>query len=197
MELHVYRITRNWSAIPIMVLAEYEEHAIELHDAFCRTHFPSRFDIDEYPSAHELDERELEDHPQLAELIEDSGPGIAFWIAHEEGWHTGKPEGPMLGRLAPPDTPVRYYVFESDDGDDAEVFAVSGEDALLIYYAYHEAAFARRPSKVTFKERSRFTLLDGRAALRDDMDAGLTGVAGWTLTEGWRVYPPEHALAGE
>lgn len=197
MELHVYRFTRNRSAVPITVVAEDEDHARDLYEMWLRHHAPERASETKPIRVEELDDRELEDHPQLAELIEDSGPGIAYWISHEEGWHTGKPYKPMLGRLAPPDTPVRYYVFEADDGDDAEVFATSSEDALLTYYAYHESAFACRPSKVTFKEHSRFTLAGGKPALLDDMDAGLVGVAGWRPTAGWRIYPPEHHLAGE
>jgi hypothetical protein len=197
MELHVYRITRSWSAIPIMIVAEDEDHARDFYHMWRHNHAPEQEPEADPIRLGELTAQELQDHPQLAELLDGSRPGVAYWYGHEEGWHISHPEGPVLGQLAPPETPVRYYVFESDDGDDAEVFAMSSEDALLLYYAFHESAFARRPSKVTFNERSRFILASGRPSLLDDMDAGLIGVAGWTTTDGWRIYPPEHEFAGE
>jgi hypothetical protein len=77
------------------------------------------------------------------------------------------------------------------------VFAFDEANAIQQYIDYRESFFGSVTHLYELREFSRWKLTGDQTALRELMDLGVIGIAGWSPTNGWSIYPPDHEMAGE
>lgn len=105
-----------------------------------------------------------------------------------------------IGAIAPPEPLVRAFEArleaEGQRGVDALVFALDASHALQLYLDYRRQDWSAGNSRVSILEFSRWELTGSQTRLREEMDMGVTGVAGQSPSGQWRIYPPNHERAG-
>ncbi|MFM6828837.1 MAG: hypothetical protein ACKOVA_00655 [Novosphingobium sp.] len=123
---------------------------------------------------------------------------VLLFRNHEAGWIATSCNSERIGAIAPVEPLVRSFEarieVEGFGGVDALVFARDANHALELYLVYRGGNEAG--TQITIREFSRWTLTGGHTRLREEMDMGTFGVAGWTPETGWKIYPPDHDLAG-
>jgi hypothetical protein len=190
------KIIEAWgleSSTPLTICARSVDRAEEIYAEWVDAHHPARA---RQPSRLvDRDKRWLADRPQLADVTRRGDEGVVYFIDHVLGFVVTFSWAPMAGEIAPPQTEVRYFRAETVDGDGAMLFARDPDEALRLYIIWHTNAYGRLPSEFSIEEASRWRLTGPLTILREKMDASMIGVAGWTLREGWDLYPADHSFA--
>ncbi len=194
MQTTIFRVFPIWSAIPLTVLARDQLRATSFFARWCRLH-ASSLSADPY-SVTEADWFFTDDHPSLDQAAKEGQAGVGYWQGFEKGWMVAAPNKRHAGLLAPPEPAVKPYQMYVSDGEDALVFAYSGADAVLMFSAYHERAYGHRPSRFDCCESDVWSLGDEKAALRQDLLGGHTGIAGQDEDGVWRIYCIDDRRAG-
>jgi len=200
MTINAYRIFGDESPVPLTVFAHDAQSAEAIYGEWIMRHMPGR--APKPKSIEECDEGSLSEFPQLAEAVHDATSkdtaGVGYWLGHRGGWFVQPPHAPRLGELGPFVSGIECYVFVHGDADDRIlVFAHDQDHANELFSAWHEAAFGRPFEHVLFKWVSRWLLTDDQVTLREEMDIGMTGIAGWSPMTGWHIYAPDHEMACE
>lgn len=76
------------------------------------------------------------------------------------------------------------------------MFAFDEANAVQQYLDYRENAFGSVPDDFELRVLSRWKLTGEQTILRELMDLGVIGIAGWSSGCGWSIYPPTHEMAG-
>jgi hypothetical protein len=200
MTINVYRIYGEESPVPLTVFAIHADQASAIYREWIARNMPNR---SPNPTAIELcDERALDEFPQLAEALQQAVDeekfGVGYWLGNRGGWFIQPALAPRVGDIAPLVSRIECFIFVRRESDDQFlVFAEDRDQANEIFQAWHEAKFGRPFEHVLFKEMSRWLLVDEQLTLREEMDIGMVGIAGWSQADGWHLYPPDHALAGK
>ena len=136
-----------------------------------------------------------EQHPKLLEAAEEGFEGTAVWVSELAVWMLCEP--PTVIWPEQHSRSVSCFEIEPDEGDEILVFAGSVDHAGQIYGEWHMAAYGREAGEFIATLKSRDWLETKSPQLVREMDRGINGVAGWTLTDGAHIFPTDHAMAGE
>lgn len=202
MTIKIFRMFSEGSPIPLTVFASSQEDAKLTYLEWVVIHQPHRPAWSKEPSrVWRLSKKELAARPQLADAARAAArhglDSVGYWLGHDRGWIALPTYCDRAGKISPYEPDVRYYLVEAEAGDDAQVFARDMDEALRLYDIWYRDAYGYHAADCTVRAVSRELLTGDQATLREDMDRGLTGIAGWTLAGGWKIYPPDHELAGE
>lgn len=187
--MNVYGIFVNECRIPLTVIADSYEAAEQLYLAWREAQglgLPCK-----WKQVALRDSAWLADHPQLAGLAGNGTAGIAYWLSHREGWTLASPEDEPVGQLQPPKAPVRCFWIELDGGFSSIISATSQEHAVTMFLAWQQGIRGRRPRRFTVREKSRWLLTGDKYVLREEMDAGMMGIAARAEPGGWHIFPPD------
>jgi hypothetical protein len=186
------------SSVPLHIVAKDTDDAREIYTRWVIAHA--------VPWSHEpAVVREaaagwLEQQPQLADAVAGAvrltTSTVLYWTDHHRGWIAKAPEAMPESKIAPIEPLVRVYEVEDDGLDQLLVFAHDPTQAIQIYFDWREH-WKKPHGPATIKPVSRWLLLGPQTVLREQMDIGYIGIAGWSPNEGWGIYPFDHELAGE
>jgi hypothetical protein len=194
MTVQVFEVHDGATGVPLTILADDEAHARSIYAAWVRRHEPSRKATG--IGAFRRGGRWLAVREQLADLARAGRPGVAYWLGLERGWTVRSPEDKQVGDLAPYKSSVRFYRVEDNEGEEKLIFARSSQEALTMFVAWCLDAIGEVAEGFTIRRVSRWTLTGPMLPLREQMDAEIVGVAGWSLSDGWNIYPFDHPFAG-
>jgi hypothetical protein len=185
----VFEMFRHWAEEPVTVFAKDLSEAESIYSAWIKAHHPERpvRPITVHPYAG----FSLEGRPELVFACHAGKKGIGRWDRLGRRWAIAAPEDPPLGDLARPASSVKYHSVAANDGDELMVFAETFEEAVGFYVAWHLEAYGDVPGGIMINRKSRWQLVLALGSLRDDMDAGVAGVARWTADDGWHIVAPE------
>lgn len=134
----------------------------------------------------------LTDQPQLADAARAGIAGVGYWMGHRDGWCIRPADGDAPGVIAPLVPSVRFFVGKSDDVGEVLVFAESQRDADKIYDEYHRDCMGWSDDAQDLADMSRWLLTGPKVTLREDMDAGLTGVGRECEDGNWHILPADY-----
>lgn len=118
--------------------------------------------------------------------------GIGWWIDHRQGWIVGPGDGESRGWLNPPHTDVMCFRCSGPDFPELLVFATSPRQACEIFDERSRDAFGWEGELETMQRYVHWLLVGPQVTLREDMDAGLTGVGRECEDGFWRIFAPDH-----
>lgn len=200
----IFLVWSRESSVPLTIFAPSGSEAFITYQEWVAIHSPgwSRDPaLIEEVSYHWLAER-----PQLAEAVARAietkmHDAVLLFVNHVAGWLAVPTHAARIGAIAPPEPLVRCYEVrvekEGLEGVEVMVFAHDPEHTLRLYCEWHETFFGAIDHPYEIREFSRWTLTGDQTVLRDQMDTGCVGIAGWSPTRGWSIYPPDHEMAGE
>lgn len=199
----IYQIWCAESSVPLTVYANDREDAESAFDIWRSINMSSWSGT--VSRLEEMDDEWLRDRPQLKKAVEwarksDMHNAVLVFRNHEAGWIATPPNSERIGAIAPVEPLVRSFEArikaEGLEGVDALVFTLDVNHALELYLAYRGEVRVPSDTPIVIREFSRWTLTGGHTRLREEMDVGTFGVAGWAPVTGWKIYPPDHDLAG-
>lgn len=144
----------------------------------------------------EVDQEWLSDRPQLAKASawakrSNMHTAVLLFRNHEAGYIATECNAERIGTFAPIEPLVRSFEVrievEGLDGVDALIFALDETHALQLYLDHKGEGWSAKDNRVTVREFSRWTLTGSQTRLREEMDLGVFGVAGWSPEHGWRI----------
>ncbi len=191
------------SSVPLHIVARDLAEATEAYRVWVSVNRPEWSDVPRVID--EVQQHWLDDQPQLDDAVQEArrlaDASVLSWIGHAEGWKASLPSEKPTGRLAPIEPIVGAYSVHVDkpllDGVEVVVFAQNATQALQLYLDWHETFHGKVKHHYTITPFSHWLLVGGQTVLRELMDIGHVGVAGWTPVTGWSIYPADHPLAGE
>lgn len=205
MTTNVFLVWAPELTVPLTIYAQTADEARETFALWCAIHQPRWTRVPQ--RLEEVTEEWLRDRPQLAQAIERArrhsmNDAVLWFHSNEGGWFAIDVHEQMnVGAIAPIEPRVRAFEIKSQiedmEGVEVMVFAFSPEDAAQMYLDYRETFFGPVEHPFTINEFSRWLLTGGQTHLRDLMEMGVTGIAGWSPASGWGIFPPTHELAGE
>ncbi len=190
MKLNVFHFWFQGSVMPLTVFAASLQAAQDLQRRWSHSHRgenPPPVIRSEICEAGWLDDR-----PQWKRAVERGEAGVGAWLGHRDGWAVEAPEAALRGPLGPPETNVRLFVIEADDDEVGIVFAIDEVMASTIFLQWLHHWDKPRSKSFKVRRRSRWMLTGPETILREEMDAGISGIGGWSAEEGWHIYPPTH-----
>ncbi|KRA81225.1 hypothetical protein [Altererythrobacter sp. Root672] len=191
--IQVFEVALPWTEERITVFAEDLGHAERIYAEWILAHRPSE------PACASLiyhyEGFNLEGRPELILARMTGTAGIGYWDTTTRRWLVVRPSDPPSGDLVRPPSLVKYHRVRATDGEELLVFAESFEEAVGYYVVWHLDEYGDVPSGIVINRKSRWQLVLALASLRDDMDAGVAGVARWTADEGWHIVDPEDGTA--
>jgi hypothetical protein len=140
----------------------------------------------------QLDECDLAMQPQLAAAASSGATGVGSWLGHRGGWAITPASDEPLGLPAPPEPDVRCYVVAGEDCGQLYVFAETLERAIATYDLWSLDRNGWQGEYDRIHEISRWLLTGPKITLREEMDEGLTGVAGVCEDGFWRIFPADY-----
>jgi hypothetical protein len=129
--------------------------------------------------------------PQHADLARQGLSGVAYWLGHRAGWILAASQEPRKGQIAPPLCDVRCFVF-TDEQEELLVFAPTVEAAHSIHVEWNLSNYGERGEFTGAQEVPRWLLQGPQVTLREDMDAGLTGVGSVSEDGLWHIFPADY-----
>lgn len=204
MSTNVYQACAPELLVPLTIYAPDEDEARDTFALWAAIHQPtwSR----QPASLEEVSPEWLAERPQLAKAVDRAKrtamhDAVLLFRDHESGWFAVEVQQQATGAIAPIEPRVRSFQVRSSvegpDGLEVIVFAFDLAAAIQQYIDYREEHFGPVTHPYTVEEFSRWTLTGEQTVLRKLMDLGAIGVAGWSPTKGWNIYPPTHPMAGE
>ena len=190
MHLNVFHFWFQGNVTPLTVFAESLEAARDLQQRWADTHLGEN-----QPPAIRSEICEagwLDDRPQWKRAVERAEAGVGHWLGHRDGWAVEAPEAALRGSLGPPETMIRLFVIEAGKDEVGIVFAIDEIMASTIFLQW--LLHWNKPTSESFKvrRRSRWLLTGPETILREEMDAGISGIGGWSEADGWHILPPDH-----
>jgi hypothetical protein len=185
--MKVFEIARSWADIPLTVVAPTLEEAERIHREWIEAHHLDRLiaPVSIFPYG----EGWLKARPPLAKVAAENKAGIAYWDPGSGSWRVADPKDAPLGLLATPPGPIECYRFEATEEQKPMVFAETHEEAVTIFCWRYEIEWGEEPGWFLVRKLSRWDLVGDLATLRDDMDAGISGIAGKDENGHWRIMP--------
>lgn len=191
------------SSVPLHIVACDIEQATKAYRVWVSANRPEWSDVPRVID--QVQQHWLDDQPQLDEGVQEASSlaeaRVLSWIGHAEGWKASRPSEKPTGRLAPIEPIVGAYSVHVDkpllDGVEVIIFAQNATQALQLYLDWHETWHGKVMHHYTITPFSHWLLVSDQTMLRELMDIGHIGVAGWSPTKGWSIYPFDHPLAGE
>lgn len=193
MTINVFRFWYQGNTTPLTAFAETLEAGEELQRRWSAAHQGEK--AKPLIRTEICAEGWLDDRPQWKRAVELGEAGVGHWMGHSEGWVVEAPETVLRGPLGPLYTPVRLFVASLDGEEHALIFAMDELMAANTYLQWHNHWFNQTPRNFELRPQSRWKLTGPEAVLREEMDARICGIAGWSEIEGWHIYPPEDAMA--
>ena len=142
----------------------------------------------------------LANRPQLSAAINDANDsgksGVAWWLGHRAGWVVRPAKSKPVGYLAAEEPEVQYYRFDNDDGLDLAVFAFDPDEAIRFFAIWHQCRFDALRADFYFQRLSPWLLIGDQLTLREEMTAGLIGVAAQCSDGAWRIVSPDDLETG-
>jgi len=203
MSTNVFLVWAPESTVPLTVFAPSSEAAVETYTLWAAIHMPTW--SHEPIRVQEVAPEWLGDRPQLeaaARRASHTGmhDAVLLFRDHVAGWIAVPAYAERVGAIAPVEPRVRSFEVRVQMDDRwnlaVMVFAESIEEAVQLYIDHCELNGGRVDHAYRVTEFSRWQLGGERRVLREQMDLGMTGVAGWSSERGWAIYPPGHELAG-
>jgi hypothetical protein len=187
--MQVFEMVRSWGEEPITVFANDLRDAERIYQRWVEAHHPDRSirPLMIYPYSG----FNLEGRPELGFACERGAAGVGYWDRPGRRWLIAAPDSPLSPDLARPASAVKYHRVTDSDGEELMVFAESFEEAVGYYVTWCLEAYGDVPRGIVINRESRWRLVLALASLRDDMDAGVAGVARWTADDGWHIAEPE------
>ncbi len=189
MTIKAFECTRFWDAVPVTIFANDLDEVEQLYRTWVETHHPGQRGEPDMVYPYGGDRLEVRLHLDAAAAL--NTIGVGYWDRAKHAWIIAGAEDPMPRDLAPPEGRVSFYQIESDEGDDAKVFAMSFEEATALYCEWHRDRWGENPGWFTIHKRSRWRLMGELATLRDGLAAEIAGVAGWDNDGVLRILPPD------
>jgi len=188
--IKVYEFNCAALGLPVTIFARNVSQAHEMFELWHSYHTP--FLPITLTTISESSLRHLTDTPQLAEAARAGITGVGYWMGHREGWCIRPADGDTPGVIAPLLPTVRYFVGVSDEIGEVLVFAECRHDADKIYDEYHRDCMGWSDDAQDLTEMSRWLLTDAKVTLREDMEAGLTGIGRECEDGFWHILPPDY-----
>ncbi len=192
MNLAAFELTTRPGEAPVTVFARDEGHAETLYRKWMRYH-RTQVTVDTvltYAYRGQL----LKARPLLATCAERGEAGVGYWDELYCGWSVEDPSSPVTGDLTPQTGTIEYYRVDTDKGDVVLVFAASPEEATTSTLVYFMNEYGEAPTYWQMRRQSRWSLNLAMAVLRDQMEAGIRGVATWDSDEGWSITEPAYGM---
>jgi hypothetical protein len=187
--LRVFLITSDLTPVPLTVIAAHDAAAGEIFATWATHHHPGQQVAD--PKIRLLSADDLAVQPQLADAVAQGAAGVTYWCGHRLGFLVAAPQEVQFGSLAPSEPMVRCYA-AGDDAEEVLVFARNVDEAIGLFTVWNATANGFREGPESMLEMTRWLLRGPQVILREDMDAGLTGV-GRVCEDGfWRVFPADY-----
>ena len=188
--MQVFEFARSWADDMVTICASNLAQAETIYSEWIETHHPDRPPQSEMVFPYAV--WSLHGRPELAAACNLGQSGVGYWDPVGARWLIADPRAPAHTRIARPQSFVKYHRVAATDGDELMVFAKSYEEAVGMYVSWHSDAYGGPPDGLTVLRRSRWQLVLALASLRDEMDAGLVGVASWSSHDGWHIHEPDH-----
>ena len=189
MTTQVFEFFRGGGAVPITVFAHDLAEAEDIFSRYLDAHEPGQHRVP--PMIYPYGAEWLSKRPLLEAAAQEGNSGIGYYLEWQWRWEITEPEASRDEPLAPPERSVHYYRFESEEGDDAMLFATSYEQAVTFYCVWHQENWGSLPPHFTARQMDRWMLTGPLAVLRDQLEAEIPGVAQWNMADGWTILPPD------
>jgi hypothetical protein len=186
--MKVFETIRHWDERPVTVFASNLAHAEEIHVAWIKAHDPTKSTAPHM--THTYEGELLEARPLLASAAKLNVAGIGYFNPSLENWTIAEPGAKPKGPLVPPPSGIDYYSLSTDKAEHAMMFARSYDEAVTFYLAFHMEEYGQAPVHMEIRKRSRWELVGETATLRDQLEAGRSGMAGYTPQGLWRICEP-------
>lgn len=201
---YLFQAWSHEASIPLTIAASDFEAAEEVYAEWRRIHAP-------HWSMRPLEMEKmcdawLKERPQLADAIrraseKNLGDCVLYFLDHDAGWIAKPTYSTRIGGIAPAEPLVQCYQVRVEKeglrGPEVMLFARSEADAYQLYIDWHEEQIGLVGHSYTISPFSRWTLAGEQITLRKEMDLGMVGIAGWSSTGGYHIYPFDHELAGK
>lgn len=196
---NVYQAWSDNASVPLTIAATDAETADVVYREWRSIHSlrwsaqPSKIE--------RMDDAWLKDRPQLVDAVRravesDRGDCVLYFLGHSAGWLAAPTYSARMGSIAPFEPLVQSFGVrvekEGMTGLEVMLFARSIEEAIQLYLDWHGPVH----HPYTIRPFSRWTLTGEQTTLREEMDLGMVGVAGWSSEGGYHIYPVDHELAG-
>ncbi|KHK89309.1 hypothetical protein [Novosphingobium malaysiense] len=192
MKLAAFELTTQPGEAPVTVFAKSEEQAEVIYREWRRHH--RRHDTADTVLTYAYRGQLLAARPLLAACAARGEPGIAYWDELYREWSVEQPASPVTGDLTPLAGTNEYYRVDTDKGDVVLVFAASPEEATTSTLVYFMNEYGEAPTYWQMRRQSRWSLVLAMAVLRDQMEAGVRGVATWSQDDGWSITEPAYGM---
>lgn len=204
MTTDVYRVWSRESSVPLTIFAPSADEAALAFREWVSIHMPAW--TKEPAKLEEVSAEQLTDEPQLGNAVERAKAtgvhdAVMMFTSHDAGWIAVPTFAAQIGAVAPVEPAVRCYEVrvekEHIQGVEVIVFAYDQEHALQLYQQWHLTFYGACNHPHLLSTFSRWTLTGDQTVLREQMDMGCVGIAGWSPVRGWSIYPADHEMAGE
>lgn len=199
-------VFQGWSpesSLPVVIFAASAADAADTFALWSSIHMP---DWSNTPAKiQEMSSEWLAERPQLAAAVARARAtsmydAVLLFRDHKAGWFAVGVEATAIGTIAPVEPAVRSFQVrrsvEGLEGREVMVFAHDVTHAIQLYTEYRETYGSPVDTPFEVLEFLRWTLTGEQTILRELMDLGVIGIAGWAPNHGWSIYPPSHRLAG-
>lgn len=200
---YLFQAWSHEASIPLTIAASDFEAAEEVYAEWRSIHAPHW--SGQSLEMEKMDGAWLKDRPQLADALRRASDKnlsdcVFYFLDHDAGWIAKPTYGTRMGGIAPLEPLVQCFQVrvekEGLKGPEAMIFARSEADAFQFYIDWHEEQVGPINHPYTLSQFSRWALTGEQTILRKEMDLGMVGIAGWSSTGGYHIYPFDHELAG-